>query len=736
MPLRFPSVLVAFRTLTAAALVYSIFWWSVLAPGAAFDGSECFAALGLVWCAVVLSLFGHATAALASRYCTQSATGSGLEEKSPLSRLPYISKAIIALAIGQVVAMGWVFARSALSGIAYAVTGRQLPITTLEVLALLVGAGFVVLRRRPNALSRHSAFGAVSFIGVLVCIVAPLAFRDLPRSVALSSDPDQHAFWASQVFKLGIVPWDQGLTGVGPFGYPAGFAVLNAVWMVFSGLTAVEIVTIQPMLQFLLAVVLCVAVGPLLVGRNAISRRIDDVSITLASLLCVLTYWYVLPYGLQGERFHGEGTARLSCSLLSALPILLWIARLSVPLTHTASSAQPFAACVSVALLATINPLSAFLPGIFAGLITLAYLVRGVIARQARLVSYALLASALAAVLIIGGEPYFVTRIVSALSPSGDATTAPISQASTSLPFSFALSAAQVRESLQPSRLVEYLLAGTYADKASIQPAHWTLGVSFVLWIASAPWVATRGAIALVVCGAVAFAFTGLQAIGSVELPLYLIQPYVVQSVLQCGAVLGFLLLTPLSILLFSARGVVHTLFVSLLCVYCFCFAAAPMTQRTGAFNMNVRGGYCGTMACLSDSDLAALTFLEGLGERITLKYPGLSYDEAPKVLILGIPASLGNENWVFPSGSARVVPLFSKLPVAFFYGRGHQDWTFENYQERLCKSLDLDWLKKRNVRYIFLAKKDPGCFKRRREIVRQSKVLFDAGGARVLQLF
>jgi len=175
---------------------------------------------------------------------------------------------------------------------------------------------------------------------------------------------------------------------------------------------------------------------------------------------------------------------------------------------------------------------------------------------------------------------------------------------------------------------------------------------------------------------------------------------------------------------------------VLLLTITSLCLPTAPVTARTPAFNMNVRGGYCGSLTCLNEGNRAALAFLEKLSAQIINKYPGLSYEAAPKILMLGIPATLGVEKWVFPAGAARVVPLFSSLPVAFFYGRGHSDWSFENYQNRVCQKLDLDWLKRRNVRYLFLPYREPGCLKKRAEIRRLSKVIFEHDKSRVLQIF
>jgi hypothetical protein len=654
--------------------------------------------------------------------------------------MPFVSRSILALCVGQIASMSWVFARSALSGLVFYFTAHQLPISSVEVWALVICVLFVVSRAKRESESRFNAWQVVGLLVVLACISIPVAFRDLPRTVALSSDPDQHAFWASQVYKLGIVPWDQGLTGVGPLGYPAGFAALNAIWMFFSGCSAVEIVTIQPMLQFLLATAACAAYAPILIGSvrlrsSAFREDSGNWAVVLAALAAIVLYWFALPYGLQAERFHGEGTARLSCSLLSALVLLSWVTPTNSLLTSKEQSIRLIVVSSSVALLATINPLSALLPGVFLGLIGLDYCWHKLRSRCKREALCTLLGCLMVIAIIFAGEPYLVTHAVRALGFSSTSATA-TTQVATSSPLSITLSTEHVFEWLSFRRIMSYLLAGTYIDNPIMQPIHLLFVVACTVWGLGAFRAVLRWIVALGVCGITAFAFVGLGVTGSIELPLYLVQPYVVQSVFQCGAILGFIALMPLLLKLFSLRSALITACISVVTICCFCVPTTPITARSGAFNMHIRGGYCGSIACLSEGDREAFLFIEQLGHRIQQQYPSLSYANAPKILILGIPADLGGERWVFPSGSARALPIISPLPVAFFYGRGHPDWTFENYQARLCQNLDLDWIKKRNIRYLFLAKNDPGCMKRRREVVRQGKVIFEHQGTRVIKLF
>jgi hypothetical protein len=733
-----PSI---FRALTALALVFAIFQWSVWAPEAKSDLSEYLTTLSMVCCSVILSLIGNAVITLAAQWCRRDLALNTPASDSPFHPLPFISRAVLALGIGQLAVMFYVFARSALSGAAYLLVKRQIPIGNFEILLLLASVLLVTVKTTPQRSISGKILPIASFIVILICILAPLCFRELPRDVALSSDPDQHAFWALQVLRLGIVPWDQGLTGVGPFGYPAGFAVLNAIWMRLSGLTAVEIVTIQPMLQFLLGVATCASIGPLLLS-NRRSRallapnKMDNSPVFLTTLCSIALYWFILPYGYQGERFHGEGTARLSASLLSAFALLSWIATSSGSLTIRERSFRFVFMTASVALLATLNPLVSILPGIFLVLALLDLVWRNTV-ESARVLNTGLvcLAAFLTAAIIVSGEPYFSARIIDALRSAPTSNLVPM-QPATASSLSFEITLYRIWESLQPSRLISYLFAGTYTGNEIMPVVYLVLTILTAVWIIYAPRTAVRGFFVLLGCGATSMVFDGLSAGGSVDLPLYLIQPYVIQTVLQCGALIGFCWIIPTLMIAFSRKGVVLNGCVSLLTIFSLCLPSEPITARTAAFNMNVRGGYCGSLTCLNEGNRAALAFLEQLSANIINKYPGLTYETAPKILILGIPATLGVEKWVFPAGAARVVSLFSSLPVAFFYGRGHPDWSFDNYQSRVCQKLDLDWLKKRNVRYLFFPYREPGCLKKRAELRQRSKIIFEHDKSRILQIF
>jgi hypothetical protein len=223
---------------------------------------------------------------------------------------------------------------------------------------------------------------------------------------------------------------------------------------------------------------------------------------------------------------------------------------------------------------------------------------------------------------------------------------------------------------------------------------------------------------------------------GSPEMPLYLLQPYYLQSTLQIGAVAGVTLFVVFLSLIVHAAPRVSSYVLSSLLIWCVGFLSLPPSGANSSFNTSSRANYCGSLGCASASDHAAIDFIKAFGANIINTYPNLTYQSAPKILILGHPTALGGEKLVFPYGASRLVPLESPLPVAFFYGRGYPAWDFDNYLRHVCSRFDMDWMRRHNIRYLFLPSSGGGCLRGRQSVIASSTVLFEQGGARFLKLF
>jgi hypothetical protein len=732
MPLQVkPSSL--FGYLSIGALVLAIFWISLISHPTEFSLGELGAVLKLVFAGIAFSAIGHGVI-----------SATALNRREPIN-LPALSQDLAALAIGQISLMTYLLIRSAVSGGVYYFFGLQAPVTTIEISALgLLGIWLISQRATHLAINRPSPSRVINLIAVLICCLGPVVLRELPRTLPLSSDPDQHTFWASQIVRLGIIPWDQGILGIGSFGYPAGFAALNSIWISFSGLSAVEIVTMQPQIQFLLALLLCAAAAQILMPKISIQKAHvssstqlpqsnSDSSVLFTALGLILIYWLVLPYGLQNERIHGEGTARLSCSLLVAVITLIWVSSAHYIRSYHALFFLGLTALVSLALITTINPISAVGSIFLTSIIVIRALGIGLKRAGFTLCAVSCLVAIFILCVILAGDPYiFKIALNSLMSILNKAQ--PSQAAIDSGAVRMALDSHAALKWLRPAELYSLLFSGTEQLKSLVSWRLALVTVAFTIWLLTSVRTAVRWFIALVICSFTSWLSSSLHGGGDAISAAYLIKPYINEAALQNGAILLFIALTPPLYLIGRYLGSRAASSIVLVLVAVGVFR--PPSHRDNdqsAFNLTPRE--CGTKNsnCLSVAETLALDFLSRHTNEIRARYPHLTYATAPKVLILGSPVTRGPERWVFSSGLARVAPNYSALPVAFFYGRGSPDWNYENYQARVCKNLDLDWLKRRNVRFILVGKREPGCMRRKREIIKGLTTLFEMDGVRVL---
>jgi len=656
---------------------------------------------------------------------------------------------IYRLIAGQVAGEVWVLGRAALSGVSFTLTGHQLPISGAEIAALTVLVSFVALRSLRQSITQGNLAKSLGYFAVFVGLVSvaiiPMVLRELPRTVALSSDPDQHAFWASQVLRLGGIPWDQGMLGIGPFGYPAGFAALNAIWALLSGRTPVEIVTIQPQLQFLLAMLLLGAGSNRLLSR-AISTPGTTTTRTsaqtlLVSLVCCATYWFILPYGLQNTYYHSAGAARCSTTLLSSVVIMGWLAFPARYLDTRTRLLRLGILGATVVVIATFNPISAAIPGVLAGSValyeSLTFVSDWIRKRQPRVPFACFPTLAAFLVFLVLGDPYYGDAALAlARARLGDVAcghTANVAQVSA---LTWSIPSESVLEWLYPPRIFSLLFAGNLQPGALNIANELCIGALMLAWLIRAPGYTLRYGMLLVFASLSSYASHGFPSSGNADNPLYLVKPYLAWSCLQHGALLGFLFLSVLLHLLLvrltAGRLVVTSLATILIGVY----YPQPAVAANSFFKMTPRVSYCGAGGCVTAADQAVLGFIKKFGDELLSRYDHLTYQAAPKILILGSPAVLGVERWVFPSGASRVLPLVSPLPVAFFYGRGSPAWSYENYRHYVCLQFNEGWLHQKNIRYLFIPSTKEGCLRGRNRVLEKSTILFQDGDALFAQLY
>lgn len=723
--------------ITASVWIYGVQYWQ--APVTSEGG---FAALGLLQAACALWLVGTVVLRRVVVWC-----GRGDQAPRPVSSM--LEWHLLALITGQVACQTWILARSAMSGLSFTLLGYQLPITIAELLILaitvLVGGIFDL---RQHALIRPIPTGILAVSGFFLLLAVaciPVALRDLPRLIALSSDPDQHAFWAVQVLRTGGIPWDQGIWGIGPLGYPGGFAALNAIWCALSGLPSVEIVTIQTQLQFFLAIFLTVVMSGRIVrlsspftGRE--SPWLKEALPLVLGLVLLLAYWYVLPYGWQVQHYHNAGAARSAASLLNAVVTLGWLAFPARDLNVNERILRTFGLGLGVVLIATYNPIIAAFPALLAGSVALDEVSRSLFRRFAgfkcTVPLYILILIGVVLVALLLGDPYYGEAVKGLLQSSAADSSAATSNATQASGLTWSLPAESLLPWVLPGRLFALLFGGTLPPGTLGVPVQLCVGFVILYVLIQTRCFALQCIATLALLSCLYYASAGLPSEGDWNNPLYLLQPYLRQSLLQIGLVLGFFIFSVALRFAFGSLKLVP-ISIALGAVALLVWRQPPpLVASNPTFNMAPRAPYCGSMGCVEQSDIAVIDFVKTFGEEVLTRHPRLSYQTAPKILILGDMATVGVEQWVFPHGASRVLPLTSPLPVAFFYGRGSPSWSYENYRSKVCLDVDEEWLRRRNVRYLFIPSTQRGCLRGKERVLAHAKVLFQDGDARFVELY
>lgn len=723
-------------------LLWGIWRWSIAIDQAPLSliGFQC--GVQLMAAAAVLTLVGMALIRLAQRTIDTDTLEATSLSFSPLAKL------LMALTLGQVAGLTWILFRSGVNAIAHALLGVRLPITLVEVCVILIGAGYIVTQKRVprggGTQGSRTASGILPFLLLLAAVCLPVVLREIPRDTTLSSDPDQHAFYARQVLRLGGIPWDQGIFGPEHFHYPGGFGALNALWSLFSGLSQVEIVTLQPMLQFVLMCTLCAAFAPLLLASRRKTQTVAPTNLSTLALALglVVVYWFFLPYGYQHDMYHGEGTARASTTLLVSFVFLVWLG-FPARVRSSRTTLMWLAVLMSTTTaIATFNPISAICPILLVSSISLYEIARSIFnALRGRVEGLPqgaiILALGLISFSLLCSDPYFGEKVLAPFAAAVPQEVASnVQPAAVSTEPYVKIPAGSLLEWFLPLQHVSFFFAGTVVLSAIPMEWHCILAGMMLIWVFVAPTTAIRY---LALGPLISFCFVLALSVPPREIkdpPLYLFQPYLIRAVLQAGAVCAFCLLAVSIRVVTRERSLVRALIALGLTLRFTWYPAQSFASGNPIFIVKPRATHPGSLGGITEGDREAIAFIKTFGASVLSKYGDLSHDEAPKILIPSHPTDLGFEKWLFPIGASRLVPLESPLPVAFFYGQGSRLWSYDNYRQHVCLQFDKEWLKKRNIRYVFIPKSNPGCIRGKQALLAESKILFEKDETRVIQIF
>ena len=203
-----------------------------------------------------------------------------------------IWSSIYSIGIGQLGLILYLYLRSDVNFFLSKFFGFYPSITSLELISLIGFSQYALIKKQPHYSTSHawkypSLLLVYFFIWILI-----MSCRELPRQIMLSNDPDQHLFFALQIIRFGTIPWEQFYWGPLSFGYPSGFAAINALWQMLSFTDMRNVVTIQPLLQtgLALASILGIAIRTIRPRLSAYYISIGWLFL-LIWLYCVFSVW-------------------------------------------------------------------------------------------------------------------------------------------------------------------------------------------------------------------------------------------------------------------------------------------------------------------------------------------------------------------------------------------------------------------------------------------------------------
>lgn len=603
---------------------------------------------------------------------------------------------------GQAVVMLYVYVRSLPSAL-----GFHLPVTQYEILALVAACIVLVARfgtpgqRLPAGGTGWLLFQLAAVYGL--CLV--VAERELPRLVMLSTDPDNHAFFARQVMELGSVPWTQDRWGGEAFNYPAGTGVLIAAWSWLSWLDPRNTASVLSFLVYFLG---ALTIAEAVATRESIRGR------ALLALLAValVSAAYLLP--LHAGYVHMEGFGRVVCfGFLAVLAVsVFWSCRdFAMPPRAVALMA------LSLFSLACLNPVNAVAGGLVLGVGAFWLLCSGRIAMALGMLSV------LGVVLLAPVDPYYWEMFRG----GGFVQKVSLGEGLIEIDILGGMKGGLLDFASRPLHYVKHVFA--LLPGAKPWGAFALLSALFVGWAACQP---ARSAFRAACCAA-AFLLVGALALSvtaqfSIDRRFYLLNSYLKLAIAQAEIVFA----------LGMSLGIVHRLldlprkWIAIAASAAIVAASAAVVREGQVYRSGPKRDYCGGIQCPVATEVQVLdqfrTWLLAVGAD-----PDRTTD---RVLVPNNVVRLGHEHWLFPAGIGRVAPHEDIGPVAFFYYQGDAAYTTENYIARVCERFDVEWLRSHQIRYVLLPQSAGGwCIHNHDLLAARWATVAQVGNAKVIDL-
>lgn len=651
------------------------------------------------------------------------------------------------IALGQIFLVLYLYLRSVVSLLFEKALNFRAPISLIEIVLVVFALIYIAYKRRPER-AKLSAYILAPFSGPLLILFLALTlfvFRELPREIALSTDPDQHTFFATQILRFGVVPFTQYEWGARDFHYPSAFAVINFLWARISGLAALEIVTLQPMLQCIIAIFSLLEFILFKLIRNTEITQIKYYFTVSAALILLGLYFALLPHGYQIAHYHLENAAQISSLALIATSLIISFIILSSKWLDLANSNRLlWLLGIVTALLALMNPIYLILPCFIFSICCLTTFIR----QRSLTIIFSVIPPFITLIL----DPYVCAQLLGAYSaPTAKLAQSSVISSQTDLNFLELLKTTSTlltanffslnsflelyNHPLLPNKTFLFLslsllilgLSVSRYFKLTIDQSLFRI-ILYFLFLFPIPLVLFRS-----IFRAVPLSFNS-----------EMIYTYFNASMQHTVYLLAFCCVASILLTLYCLSGA-RTLYLTLSPLICLVLVIylEPIRNGLSVTNTQARANYCGALGCLQSDDKAALKELERL---FLIEYRETKPSNiTSKILVLNRIWETRDEKWLVPVGAARVLPFYNTYPAAFYYFQADNDYSFSNYKRYICNRLNINWLKKRSIKYLFVpSQRDNYCLKALNKLLGSEinpeldseKVIFKQGQSAVIKLY
>lgn len=622
-----------------------------------------------------------------------------------------------AVFVGQAILFLYIYIRSAINAYLIYVPLTYFEFIGLATLCLIAINQLYGLRTVFTPILNNKWNWIISFfIFFLVCV--GISEHEIPRQVMLSSDPDQHAFFAKQIERFGTIPYHQFYWGEESYNYPAGTGVIGFIWSFFTGLDARNAFTIQPLLQSYIAI--------LIVTEMVLLKKYSLKELLIVKLGLVLVFALFLTYSLTKNYYHLEGAGRLaSISICAFSTSCFFWSKKNFGLLGKVDLVKSVSLFLLVIFVgAVINPVNIVYLGMILGFSFL--LLCGSEYKYYTIVFILLLIPVLLFL-----DPYYFDLVFSQSGELYDPIVInpkPLDLSVVEFFEQFIVALDSRTSAIVVDFFAFHLIPGDYSYLVLLL----TFGFGFILVSKSYYNELITIAIFFIMIICCWIVFSALFDVLKSGSSFRLLGPYFQFSKYQYLYIgLSFVLA------LFIERSTQLDISNSKLAILCILFLfAASIFGRNVDDDLNTRrANYCGSIGCASSNDLLVIKD----SEKLFNEYRSQSEvsTDMPRILIPNIPLFLNTEKWLFPVGGARVLPFVDTFPAAFFYGQGKVEYTYENYIKNVCKDFDLAWMKENNIQYFFKPEQMlSACVKDLAEVKLRSQILSEHGNSYLIKLY